>query len=164
MPNQSDVSTTNVASDADVVHVLNELIENCKDGEYGFGKCAEHAKSPQLKQSFTSRAAECQTAATELQDLVVRHGGRPEKSGTVAGSVHRGWLALRGTVALNDDLSMLEECERGEDTAIARYRAALKKDLPPTVQAVVQRQAMGAQRNHDEIKRLRDQLRAQKKS
>lgn len=161
--NQTDMPATSVASDADVVDVLNDLIENCKDGEYGFRKCAEHSKAAQLKQVFQSRAAECQAAAAELQDLVVRHGGRPEDSGTVAGAAHRGWLAVRGAVALNDDLSMLEECERGEDTAIARYRAALKRELPAAVLAVVQRQAQGAQRNHDQIRQLRDQWRAQQK-
>jgi uncharacterized protein (TIGR02284 family) len=74
--------------------------------------------------------------------------------------MHRGWLAVRGTVALNDDLSMLEESERGEDTARHRYRKALLQDLPLSVLAVVQRQAEGVQRNHDEIKRMRDQMRA----
>jgi uncharacterized protein (TIGR02284 family) len=55
---------------------------------------------------------------------------------------------------------MLEECERGEDAAVARYRKALKQNLPADVRAVIERQAEGAQRNHDEIKRLRDAARA----
>ncbi len=29
----------------EVVSTLNDLIETCKDGEYGFRECAEHAKS-----------------------------------------------------------------------------------------------------------------------
>lgn len=57
-------------------------------------------------------------------------------------------------------VSMLEECERGEDAAVARYRKALKADLPINAKAVVERQAAGAQRNHDQIKALRDEYKA----
>jgi uncharacterized protein (TIGR02284 family) len=38
------------------------------------------------------------------------------------------------------------------------YRKALKKDLPPEIQAVVERQYLGVLHNHDQIKGLRDQL------
>jgi uncharacterized protein (TIGR02284 family) len=55
---------------------------------------------------------------------------------------------------------MLEECERGEDAAVARYRKALKSELPPAVRTLVERQAEGAQRNHDQIRDLRDQYKA----
>lgn len=146
--------------DEDVADVLNDLVETSKDGEYGFRACAEHAKSAELKTVFERRANECRAAAQELQSLVAEYGRKPETGGTVSGAMHRGWLAVRGTVALNDDLSMLEECERGEDTARDRYREALKKNLPPAVLAVVQRQAEGVKRNHDQVKRLRDQMRA----
>ena len=54
---------------------------------------------------------------------------------------------------------MLEECERGEDAAVARYRKAAQKDLPAGVLEVVQRQLAGTLRNHDQIKLLRDQAR-----
>ena len=75
--------------------------------------------------------------------------------------MHRGWVAARGAVALNDDKAMLNECERGEDAAVARYRAALeKRELPSEVDEVVRRQYQGVLRNHDEVKRLRDSMRA----
>jgi uncharacterized protein (TIGR02284 family) len=143
-----------------VVDILNTLVETSKDGEYGFKTCAEHARSSELKQFFSRRAQECSTAAQELQSLVVRFGGKPDTGGTAAGALHRGWLAARGTVALNDDKAMLNECERGEDAAVARYRSALEKQLPPEVDAVVRRQFQGVQRNHDEEKRLRDSVNA----
>jgi uncharacterized protein (TIGR02284 family) len=143
-----------------VVDILNTLVETSKDGEYGFKTCAEHARSPELKQFFARRAQECSTAAQELQSLVVRFGGKPDTGGTVSGALHRGWIAARGTVALNDDKAMLNESERSEDAAVARYRSALEKQLPPEVDAVVRRQFQGVQRNHDEVKRLRDSVNA----
>jgi uncharacterized protein (TIGR02284 family) len=142
----------------EATETLNDLVENCKDGEYGFKTCAEHARSADLKQFFARRARDCAEAARELQDLVARLGGKPDTSGTASGAVHRGWIAVRGTLALNDDKAMLNECERGEDTAVARYRKALEKGLPSDVEAVVRRQFEGVQRNHDEVKRLRDTM------
>ena len=62
------------------------------------------------------------------------------------------------------DQAMLDECERGEDTALARYRKALKQPLPSNVRQLVEYQCNGVQRNHDQIKALRDQEEAQKRS
>ena len=150
---------TGAATADDVVDVLNDLIENSRDGEYGFRTCAEEVKSPELKRLFTDRAAACAQAATELSQLILAHGGKPADGGTTTGAMHRGWVHVKGMVGANSDESMLEECERGEDAAVARYRKALKQNLPADVRSVVERQAQGAQRNHDQIKALRDQAR-----
>ena len=139
---------------------LNDLIETSKDGEYGFNACAEHAKSPELKATLSQRASECRQGAQELQNLVVQNGGKPDTGGSVAGAMHRGWVAVRGTLSTYDDKAILEECERGEDRAVASYRKALAEDLPTSVRPVIERQMQGVQRNHDQVKMLRDQFRA----
>lgn len=147
---------------SDIVKTLDRLVETSKDGEFGFQACAEHAKDPALRQSFLSRAADCRQAAGELQSVIRTMGETPEHSGTASGAMHRGWVAVKGTLAGHTDLALLEECERGEDVALAAYRKALKEDLPPDVRLLVQRQADGTQRNHDQIRALRDQARAMK--
>ena len=106
------------------------------------------------------RAEECLDAGSELQALIHEMGGEAEEGGTVSGALHRGWVSLRGTLSGYSDQAMIEECERGEDSALAAYRKALKQNLPAGVRSVVERQAQGAQRNHDQIKALRDQLKA----
>lgn len=143
----------------DIIDTLNKLIENCKDGEYGFQACAEHVHSTELRQTFATRAAECRQSAGELQTLVRTLGGKAEDDGTAAGAVHRGWVSVKGKLAGFSDVAMLEECERGEDAALGRYRKALEKDLPADVRSLVQRQCDGAQRTHDQIRALRDQAR-----
>ena len=40
------------------VSTLNNLIETCKDGEYGFRACAEQSQAESLKTLFGDRAAE----------------------------------------------------------------------------------------------------------
>ncbi len=142
----------------DLTDLLNDLIETCKDGEFGFDACAKKVQSGELRSLFLARAEECQKAAQELQALVVQYGGKPESGGSAAGALHRGWVAVRGTLTSHSDRSMLDECERGEDTALARYRDALQQDLPANVRAVVERQAEGARRNHDLVKGLRDRF------
>jgi uncharacterized protein (TIGR02284 family) len=86
-------------------------------------------------------------------------GGEAEDSGSAAGAVHRGWVSVKSTFTSYDDKAVLEEAERGEDNALARYRKAMKKNLPADVQRVVENQLQGVQRNHDQIKQLRNQAR-----
>jgi uncharacterized protein (TIGR02284 family) len=143
-----------------VVKVLNELIEVSKDGEYGFKECAEHAKSPDIKSTLSARSRDCANGASELQRLVASYGDKPEDSGSAIGAVHRGWVSVRTALTTKDDLAVLEEAERGEDSALKKYRDASAKTLPTDVRSVVDRQLQGAKRNHDQIKSLRDRLKA----
>lgn len=145
---------------SDVVDTLNELIETSKDGEYGFYQSAKYAKSSELKNIFRMRGAECQIAAQELKGLVRDFGGDPDKGGTMSGALHRGWVSVRNTITGNDDVNILNECERGEDVAKARYAKALEQDLPADVRGVLSRQYDGVLGNHAEIKALRDRYRA----
>ncbi len=146
-------------SDKDVVAVLNDLLENARDGEYGFKTCAEQVETARAKALFAARATSCRQAGEELIQLIRKYGGEPADGGTAAGALHRGWVQVKGAVGADSELSILESCERGEDSAVARYRKALKQALPPDVLAVVQAQADGAQRNHDDIRDMRNAAR-----
>jgi uncharacterized protein (TIGR02284 family) len=146
-------------ADDEVVDVLNDVIENARDGEAGFRTCAEEVESPQLKELFTARATERRESAAQLAQLVNSLGGKPAEGGTASGALHRGWVNIKGAVGANSELSILEECERGEDAAVARYRKALRQRLPAGVRQVVQAQAQAAQRSHDEIRDLRNAAR-----
>jgi uncharacterized protein (TIGR02284 family) len=145
----------------DVIDALNDLAECSKDGEYGFRACAEQAKRPDLKSVFLQRADDCRGAAQELYEQIRNLGGDVDEGGSVAGAMHRGWVAVKATLSTYDDKAVLEECERGEDNAVARYRKALRQPLPAGIKLIVERQMQGVQRNHDQIKMLRDQFRAQ---
>ena len=143
----------------DLIDTLNDLLESCRDGEFGFRECAAHTKAADIQSLLGRRADDCRAGAMELQSLIKQLGGKPEEGGSVTGALHRGWVSVKGTLAGYSDQAMLDECERGEDAALARYRKALKQNLPAEAKAVVERQAQGVQRNHDEIKALRDSLR-----
>lgn len=144
----------------DVVDVLKDLVECCKDGEYGFRECAEQAKREDLKSTFLQRADDCRRGAQELNECLRQYGAAPEEGGSAMGAMHRGWVSIKSKLMAYDDKAVLEEAERGEDNAKARYMKALQKNLPADVRQVVERQYQGVQRNHDQVKLLRDQFRA----
>ena len=143
----------------EIVSTLNDLIETCKDGEEGFRTCADDATNTQLKSLFADRAQSCATSSRELQDLVRAYGGKPETRSSMSGTIHRRWIDIKSSIMGKDDETVLNECERGEDVALRAYRDALNKELPSTVRTVVERQSYGVRQNHDQIKRLRDQVR-----
>ena len=146
-------------SNDDIIDTLNDLIETCKDGEYGFRASAEYVSHTTTRQSFERRAEDCRMAATELQGIVTRLGGKAEDGGTTAGAMHRGWVAVKGTLAGYTDKAILDETERGEDNALSAYCEALETSLPPDVRLVVERQYAGVKRNHQEVRALRDPAR-----
>jgi uncharacterized protein (TIGR02284 family) len=144
----------------DVVDVLKDLVECSKDGEYGFRACAEQVKRQDLKSMFLQRADDCRRGAQELNDCIRQYGGSTEDGGSAMGAMHRGWVSIKSKLTTYDDKAVLEEAERGEDNAKARYTKAMQKNLPADVRQVVERQLQGVQRNHDQVKMLRDQTKA----
>jgi len=144
----------------DIVDSINRLVETSKDGEFGFAKCAEHARDANLRQLLQRRADECRQAAAELRAVVGELGGEPDDGGSASAALHRGWVAVKGALTGHSDKALLEECERGEDVALARYQSALDDDLPPHLRAIVERQYAGVKRNHAEMRTLRDLERA----
>jgi uncharacterized protein (TIGR02284 family) len=146
----------------ETISVLNDLIETSKDGEAGFKDLAEHTTSTELKAVFTAAATDTASAAVELQALVRTLGGDPETTTSVAGDLHRRWVDLKSAVTGKDDLALLNEAERGEDVAKKSYKKALENtDITTEARALIQKQFDGVMRNHDKVKALRDQARAQ---
>lgn len=140
------------------LHVLNELLEVTRDGEEGFERAMAEVDDYSVKQLLKDCAVSCHSSARELEDKVQHLGGQPEKSGSVAGAIHRGWVNLKAEVTGHDTKAVLIECERGEDYAKSRYKKALAEDeLLPDVRWLIQNQYHGVIANQDRIKTLRDQ-------
>jgi uncharacterized protein (TIGR02284 family) len=143
-------------TDADVIATLNDLLETSKDGEYGFSTCAQAVKNEALKTMFEEAAHRCAEGAGQLEAEIRRLGGTPSQSGSVGGSLHRGWIDIKSAITGMDEAAILSECERGEDVAKAAYESALKKDLPAEVRSLVERQYKVVKQNHDRVRDLRN--------
>ena len=147
----------------EAISILNDLIEASKDGQEGFKSCAEDIKHPELKALFAKRSADCAAAAAELQAQVRALGGDPETSTSVAGDLHRRWVDVKSVFTGKDEEAVLNEAERGEDHALKAYKEALEKISKHNlvgIRDLVERQYHGVQRNHDQVKALRNQARA----
>lgn len=156
--NEATSSTSPYEHMTPVIETLLELVESCRDGDFGFTTCAEYTDSQRLKTLFYQRAEQYRDAAAEIGDRLLQLGATPASHGTARGAIHRGWVAVRGTLSGHSEQAMLAECERAEDMALGAYRKALKQTLPSAIELLLRRQRDMVQRNHDEIKALRDEL------
>ncbi|MEO8103910.1 MAG: PA2169 family four-helix-bundle protein [Betaproteobacteria bacterium] len=141
----------------EIIDTLNTLIETSRDGENGFTACAEDAEDAALRAYFTICATRCRESVHTLAELVKHYGGSPEPSGSVLAPLNRAWLDLRAALSANNDLAVLEECERAEDMALGAYQQAVNKNLPVDVLPVVMLQLNGVQENHDRVRTMRDE-------
>jgi uncharacterized protein (TIGR02284 family) len=152
-----DYATANEPiSNDDVISTLNGLIEICKDGQEGFKTAAEGVLNTQLKSKFYEFSQQRSRFTGELQTLVRELGGDPEKSGSVAGSLHRSWIDIKSIVTGQDEAAILNEAERGEDYAKNAYQKALAQNLPANVYSVVNSQYGSILEAHDQVRAMRD--------
>lgn len=144
-----------MADNDHVISVLNNLIETCKDGQNGFQTAAEGVKRSELKTLFGQYSQQRAQFAGELQNEVLRLGGDPAETGSVAASLHRGWMNIKSAVTGEDENAVIAECERGEDSAVANYKDALADaNLPSDIRTIVERQSAQVKEAHDRIRNL----------
>jgi uncharacterized protein (TIGR02284 family) len=143
-----------ISSTKDAATTLNGLIKTCRDGEEGFRFAADAAKDSQLRELFRDLSSQRAQFAIELEAEVSRLGETPSTEGTIMGAIHRGWMNVKNAIGATDDYSIVSECERGEDAAIAAYRDALDEDLPASTQSLVARQFSFVQAGHDRVRAI----------
>ncbi|MBT9394673.1 PA2169 family four-helix-bundle protein [Hymenobacter sp. NST-14] len=136
---------------------LNELLETLKDGQKGYAEAMTDVEDADLKETFKKYAAQRSSYITELEDQMHKLNLHPEEESSITGTIHRAFINLKGLITGKDRYSILAECERGEDYAKAAYEKAQKiQDIPADLKAVIEKQAAGIKKGHDEIRDLRD--------
>ena len=145
---------------SDQTSLLNELIETLKDGQEGFRSAAADVESSDLKTLFSQYSLQRSKFAGELQTLTRSLGAEdPEKEGSVAGALHRGWINLKAALTSKDEHAILAECERGEDSAVAEYQKTLEAEKwSANIETVLRAQLAKVRAAHDRIRDLRDSL------
>ena len=142
-----------MTTNSEVVSTLNDLIETCRDGQKGYQAAADGVTNGELKSLFLEYSRQRASFVGELQDEVRRLGGDPQQTGSIAATLHRGWIDIKSAVTGEDEGAVISECERGEESAVENYREALGADLPTNVRAIVERQ-------FSQIKSARDRIAA----
>src|SRR3954468_14208939 len=86
-------------SNDDVISCLNDLIETCRDGQEGFREAAAAVETSDTKSFFLECSQERAMFTGQLQALVRELGGDAEDDGSIAGTLHRGWIDLKAAIA-----------------------------------------------------------------
>ena len=141
-----------------MISTLQQLRETTVDGENGYKTAAEDCTDANLKQTFLDLSLQRARFSSELKDLLKKSGSDVAESGSLAGLVHRGWINVKAAVVKREDVAVLEECERGEDSAVKQYQEALATNHLGEALAIVQKQYDHIQRAHSLVKNLRDKI------
>ena len=135
---------------------LQELIETNRDGQNGYRDAAEHVSDAEIRSYFLEQSMERSRFAGELEDTIRDFGERnPDRSGSVAGTLHRRWIDIKAGLG-GGDHTILESVEQGEDSAKKAYEKAISASLPANVLEIVRRQFESVRAAHDHVKMLRD--------
>jgi uncharacterized protein (TIGR02284 family) len=142
-------------NDAVSLSMLKDLIETSKDGERGFALAAKDNQEPGIADVLKDGEESSRVAAVELQDQVRLLGGAVDEN-AVRPPVYRGWINFMAVPIARDTKLILEECERGEDYARARYEAAMKLELAESARVIVERQYQRIIAIHGRLRLLRN--------
>jgi len=138
---------------------LNKLIEVCLDGELGYRTAAEHLHSSKLATTFRDYSLRRAQYAKELRAEVERLGGIPAHSGSVAASLHRGWIALKSAISGGDAKAIIAACEAGEDAARASYEAVMNSDfMLSEIRSMVKAQWRAIDESHRWLREIHQEL------
>ena len=137
--------------------VAKELVETLKDGERGFASAAEKVRDSDHPEWATllQRLSE-QRAGFHREIVALGHdyGEDVDESGTLAATVHRGWISVKDALTGDDADGVLKAAVTGEDHAVSEYEKALQQDLSPGFREVVSRQHAAVLAARDEVKAL----------
>lgn len=136
---------------------IKDLVQTLEDGRKGFADAADKLATDgnaQLAGEFQQFAEQRQRFSAELRTVATANGVVLEEDGSIAGAVHRGWIALKDALTGDDATAIAAAAKSGEDHAVSEYEKALDGDsLPSDVSTLVKRQA-------EEIRTVRDRVAA----
>ena len=137
------------------VDALNKLITTLYDGENGYKEAAEEVDSVSLATKFREISQQRYNFGHEIKPHITKLGGDVDKGGSVAAGAHRVWMDIKSVFSTNDEAAILNECIRGEESAVDTYKEVLNETSFSTdVRQVVTRQLETVERNLAEMRSL----------
>jgi uncharacterized protein (TIGR02284 family) len=138
---------------------VKELIKTLEDGRDGFAKAAERldgTTASDVSHRFREFSAQRGAMADELRRCAKLEGFSVPEGGTVAGAVHRGWIAVKDVLTGDNPTAIIAAAEQGEDHAKSKFRDALSDEtLTPPTRAIVENQAAQVRAAHDYVSSLK---------
>lgn len=147
-------------TDTKTISVIENLLETVENGEKGFSEAAEKLDkdgNPTLAAEMRELSQQRLRMSNELKAVAAAEGSPVEDgNGTVAGAMHRTYMAMRDALTGDDPHAVLAAAEQGEDHAKAEFERALGEDIPTSVRTVLERQYGEVAMAHDRVRDLRD--------
>ena len=135
---------------------LNTLIATTIDSVTGYENSAKDIDNQRFAQIFRERASERQQVVEELRNEVRRLGGNAEDDGSFLGKAHQRFEDLKAAVTGQDEKSIINEVERGEDYLKEKFETALNSDtLSGESRSVVERCYQSVRSGHDQMSQLK---------
>ena len=151
--------TDNVHSDE--ISTLNTLIATTIDSITGYENSAKDIDNQRFAQIFRERANERQQVVEQLRNEVRRLGGNPDDDGSFLGKAHQRFEDLKAAVTGQDEKSIINEVERGEDYLKEKFETALNSDtLSGESRSVVERCYQSVRSGHDQMSQLKHGMEA----
>ena len=145
-----------MAEHSETISTLNTLIATTIDSITGYENSAKDVDNERFREIFRERANERQRVVEELRSEVRRLGGNPEDDGSLLGKTHQRFEDLKAAITGQDEKSIVNEVERGEDYIKGKFETALNADtLSGESRAVVEQCYQSVRSGHDQMSQLR---------
>lgn len=141
-------------SEKNVLKALGDLIATCNDSQEGFSKAAKGVRDDQLRDLLIGIARQRTDFVDELKPALESLGGEPVDDGHFGGILHRGWVDLETRIDQKDDMQIVAEARRGEETTARHYEHALEQDLSDEHRALVRRQHLAVRQTLERLRSL----------
>lgn len=139
--------------------ILNDLILINNDRVVGYQKAMEELKDEDsdLKLLFQEKVNQSNDFKAEITEKILATGSKVETGTTNAGKVYRVWMDVKAFFGGSDRKVVLDNCEDGEDAALAAYNDALTSEgLSTDARSLLTHHHAALKISHDDIKVLRD--------
>jgi len=144
---------------SDEITTLNTLIATTIDSVNGYENSAKDIENERFAQLFRERASERQQVVEQLRSEVRRLGGNPEDDGSFMGKTHQRFEDLKAAITGQDEKSIVNEVERGEDYIKGKFETALNSEtLSGESRAVVEQCYQSVRSGHDQMSQLKHGL------
>jgi uncharacterized protein (TIGR02284 family) len=141
---------------------ISDVIQTLEDGRKGFASAADKAEQDgrqDLALEFRQYSDQRARFAEQLRTHATAHGLEIDAGGSIAGTVHRGWMAVKDALSGTDVDGLLDAAEQGEDHAVAEYERAMADDADGELRALLGQQFTEIKATHDRVRNLRDAAR-----
>jgi len=126
------------------ISALNTIITTLYDGENGFKEAADEVDNPTLSTRFLNLSRQRYDFGHAIKPFIKQLGGEVDKGSSLVAGAHRAWMDFKTSFTGNDEAAILNECVRGEESALKTYQEIIIDEKIPAAARTVLREQLDA--------------------